>query len=254
MIPLLIAALSIEPCAIVHARARMPALLVRRGMPAGDMEMGFITYVVPTPGGLLVIDPAVGAATPQHAPFWLRFVDFAHATRVGDVLNGEKVRAILVTHAHWDHVSGAWDLPGPPLFASTRDLAWARSLPLDSPHRLVFLRGWLEPFTLDGLPREGFPASRDLFGDGSVIALSMSGHTPGSVGYLVRGKYLFIGDAAWELGAEKAKIAASFADEDAAEAARTLALIESARLRHPQWVVLPAHDLHAAAALPACAR
>jgi glyoxylase-like metal-dependent hydrolase (beta-lactamase superfamily II) len=260
MIPLLIAALSIEPCAVVHTRARIPALLVRRGLPAGDLEMGFITYVVPTPEGLLVVDPAVGASTPEHAartPFWVRATlpDFSRAARLGDALKAEKVRAILVTHLHWDHASGAWDLPGwPPMFAPEADLAWAWSLPRDSPHRLALSWGVLQPFRLDGPPRDGFPSSRDLFGDGSVIALPLPGHTPGSVGYLVAGKYFFIGDAAWETGVDKAKIAAAFADEDAPAAAQSLARIETARRRHPEWLVLPAHDLQAARALPACRR
>ncbi len=137
--------------------------------------------------------------------------------------------------------------------AAAADLEWVRRLPPDSAHRAPVDGRIIDGMRLDDGPREGFPASRDVFGDGSVIALLLSGHTPGSVGYLVRGKYFFIGDAAWELGpAGKAKIAAAFADEDAGEAARSLALIEAARRAHPEWIVLPAHDLRAAALLPAC--
>src|SRR5437773_3108182 len=258
MIPFLVAALTLDPCAIVHARTRLPALLVRRGMPAGDAEMGFITYVVPDPGGLIVIDPAVSASTPEHAerlPLLTRVTlpDFSHAPRVGDVLGRIPVRAVLVTHLHWDHLSGAWDLTSPRVMAAADDLEWARRLPPDSAHRAVLDGRIVEGMQLDGGPRDGFPASRDVFGDGSVIAFLLRGHTPGSVGYLVRGKYFFIGDAAWELGpAGKAKIAAALADEDAGEAARSLALIEEARSAHPEWIVLPAHDLRAAALLPAC--
>ena len=255
MIPILVAALSLDPCAIIHARTRLPALLVRRGLPAGDVEMGFITYVVPTASGLVVIDPAVGALTPEHAdraPFWVRATlpDFSRAPRVGEVLRGQPVRAVLVTHAHWDHLSGAWDLPGARVLVPSDDLTWVHRQPL---HDAVMPWRMISPLDLDGPPREGFPASRDVFHDGSIIALLLRGHTPGSTGYLVNGKYFFIGDAAWELGSSgKAKISAAFADEDPSEAARSLELILAARRAHPDWVVLPAHDRRAAAALPAC--
>ena len=258
MIPILVAALSLEPCAIVHARTRLPALLVRRGIPAGDVEMGFITYVVPTPAGLILIDPAVGALTPEHAehlPLWVRATlpDFSHSPRAGEVLRGQQVRAVLVTHTHWDHLSGAWDFPAARVMAPVDDLAWARRLPADSPHAAAVPWRMLQPINLDGPPREGFTASRDVLGDGTVIALLLRGHTPGSVGYLVNGRYFFIGDAAWEMApGGKAKIAAALADEDPSEAARSLELILAARRAHPDWVVLPAHDLRAAAGLPAC--
>src|SRR5438309_2193063 len=101
MTAVLLVALSLEPCAIVHAHTRLPAFLVRRGMPAGDAEMGFITYVVPTPLGLIVIDPAVGALTPEHAeraPLWVRATlpDFSRSPRAGDVLRGQPLRAVLL--------------------------------------------------------------------------------------------------------------------------------------------------------------
>src|SRR6266851_486672 len=122
MIAFLVAALTLDPCAIVHARARLPALLVRRGLPAGDVEMGFITYVVPTSAEWIVVDPAVGAGTPRHAqraPLWVRAMlpDFSRVPSVGEVLRGAHLRAVLVTHLHWDHVSGAGDLPGLRVFA-----------------------------------------------------------------------------------------------------------------------------------------
>ena len=206
MIAFLVAALTLDPCAIVHARARLPALLVRRGLPAGDVEMGFITYVVPTSAGWIVVDPAVGAGTPQHAqraPLWVRAMlpDFSRVPSVGEVLRGAHLRAVLVTHLHWDHVSGAGDLPGLRVFAPLDDLAWVGRLPAGSPHRAALAWRSIEPLWLDGPARDGFPASRDVFGDGSVIALPLRGHTPGSVGYLVHGRHFFIGDAAWELGA-----------------------------------------------------
>jgi glyoxylase-like metal-dependent hydrolase (beta-lactamase superfamily II) len=59
----------------------------------------------------------------------------------------------------------------------------------------------LRAFTFDGPAVWGFPASHDVLGDGSIVAVPLPGHTPGSAGYVVSSgdgaRWLFVGDAVW---------------------------------------------------------
>jgi len=53
-------------------------------------------------------------------------------------------------------------------------------------------------FDFDGPPMLGFPASRAVTADGSIVALPTPGHSPGHTSYLVRrreGDALLAGDA-----------------------------------------------------------
>ncbi len=53
----------------------------------------------------------------------------------------------------------------------------------------------------EGASYGGFPASHDVFGDGSVVVVPAGGHTPGSVVIFVRTAerdYALIGDQAWQ--------------------------------------------------------
>lgn len=250
---LLLTALSLtEPCAIVHAKARVPALLVRRGMPAGDAEIGFITYVAPGAEGLVVIDPAVGRDTPAHLrqlPFWVRawMPDFSAAPTASGVLAGQRIEAVLVTHAHWDHLSGAGDLAAP-VVLPLDDALWARrSGNAGVLRELVPFND--RAFSLHGPPLFGFGASQEVLP--GVLALPVPGHTPGSVAYLVQGRWLFIGDASWEAGQERAKVSAAL-DESSEDSGRSAAAIAALQRARPGLVVLPAHDLRAAARLSAC--
>ena len=54
------------------------------------------------------------------------------------------------------------------------------------PHHLRVPEGRYAPFEFDGPPLLGFPASKDLFGDGSVFVHRAAGHTPGSQLAVVR--------------------------------------------------------------------
>lgn len=75
---------------------------------------------------------------------------------------------ILLTHSHWDHVSGLPDFPGVPV--------------------------WVTPQV---------PSSHDVYGDGSIVVVPVPGHTPGGVIIFVTlhngTRYAFVGDLVWQL-------------------------------------------------------
>jgi len=112
------------------------------------------------------------------------------------------IAGVLLTHLHLDHVMGLPDVPkATPLYAGPGETS-PRSLQnaalRASLGRLLDghepLREW--GFTSD--PAGRFDGVIDVFGDGSLWALWVPGHTPGSTAYLVRttrGPVLLTGDA-----------------------------------------------------------
>ena len=178
------------------------------------------------------------------------------------------VRWVALTHAHWDHTGGL------------QDLARARVLlARDELRAYSNLHGWMdkgaltrhldlaprrfEPFDFEGPPLLGFEQSHDLFGDGSVVAVPLPGHTPGSVGYLVRGddgkNWLFVGDATWTVDgvtrpAHKNALVALLFDGNLEATAQTLARLHAVQVQRPEVTVVPAHDLDAMGLIPECQR
>jgi N-acyl homoserine lactone hydrolase len=113
----------------------------------------------------------------------------------------EAPRGVLVTHLHYDHVLGMAPLSrNIPVYVGPRDGA----------QKNFFYRFINQPTreTLEGRTvfewqfansRQSELAIVDVFGDGSVFAIHVPGHTPGSTAYLVNsttGPQLVTGDAA----------------------------------------------------------
>lgn len=126
----------------------------------------------------------------------------------------QPLAGVFLTHLHLDHVSGMRDVPrGTPIFVGQGE---ARATSLDN----LFVRGTVER-ALDGQAPlsewnfvrdedDLFDGIIDVFGDGSLYALHVPGHTTGSTAYLARtptGPILFTGDAChtsfgWRAGVE----------------------------------------------------
>jgi len=162
----------------------------------------------------------------------------------------------LPTHLHWDHVAGLLDLPDLPMRVHSTERSWAMTgdvAPVGGVRRAVQGRP-IEEFELDGPPVLTFTRSHDLLGDGSVTLVDLAGHTPGSVGVLLRttrGPVLLAGDAAWHcLQVEHIRRKASYpgmlADEDPAATFGTLHRLHAIRTAVR---VVPTHDHDAAQAI-----
>lgn len=234
------------------------------------------SVVVKHPRGVLVIDPAFGEEIEgdlRQAPLWFRLVMGGAEGKVPLVkllatagLDPRSVRWVALTHMHWDHAGALRDLPRTAVWLSQSEWSFVKTLKghLDRgaiPRHFEIATARFAPFAFDEGPRDGFEASHDLFGDGSVIAVPLPGHTPGSTGYLVEGtggkRWLFIGDAAWNLEGVKRPVGkfglASLAvDGDRVQTAQTLGLLHALYESRPDIRIVPAHDLDAMSSVPVC--
>jgi glyoxylase-like metal-dependent hydrolase (beta-lactamase superfamily II) len=165
------------------------------------------------------------------------------------------VRYVVVTHAHGDHLGGLVDLPGPQALMSQEEIdfigSWGERRTFHtSPALAKALLPRLTPIGFAPVRYETFAESADLFGDGSVVAVKLPGHTPGSIGVVVTlasGLRLFhIGDAAHDLagvvdGKEKGLLTAA-TDYDKPHADATVARLHALAGLDPTLTFLPAHD------------
>ncbi|EFC85745.1 MBL fold metallo-hydrolase [Parafrankia sp. EUN1f] len=251
---------------LVHRVRQVPAPVVVEGQfrPA-TVASAMVTFLVEHPDATFLVDPALCAGTQARvlrgmaAPTRRLLAAGGDGPGVVEVLQAADVDPASIdfavaTHVHWDHVSGMIDLPGVPLWASAEE----RPAP---PGTALRARGGSiaslydairpEPFELAGPPVLTFPRSHDLFGDGSVLAVDLAGHTPGSVGLLLAtegGRALLVGDAAWSAVQirrlrQKAPFPGWLVDGDRDQAFRTLHRLHAM----PSTVVpVPAHDPSAA--------
>lgn len=243
--------------------------LVNLGAPAakaadlrdGPEPIQIYFHVVRHPSrGTFLVDTGVERAlrdAPDRAAVRGLAARFMHLERLtvrrplGDWLAAERapVRAVLFTHLHLDHVTGAPDLPaGTPLYtgpgeATTRAF---RNLFVRGPTDRALegqgpLRPW--PFRREAVGR--FEGVVDVLGDGTLWALLLPGHTPGSTAYLARtptGPVLLAGDLCptrwgWEHGVE----AGSF-NADADGARRSLERLRAFAAEHPGMEVRLGHQ------------
>ena len=125
----------------------------------------------------------------------------------------DRVKTVVATHLHLDHVGGICDFPDAELVCSDVELSAARVRPPANGYRPADIEmARIRPVNLGAGPSYGFPASHDLFGDGEVVLLDAHGHTPGLVAVALRARdsghahapcYVHVGDAAyqtWEWG------------------------------------------------------
>lgn len=112
-----------------------------------------------------------------------------------------KLSGVFFTHLHIDHISGMPDISNDtPLYIGAAESTGKYGLNLfvqGSNNQLLENKQPLQEWNFQPDPQNKFDGIVDIFEDGSVFAISVSGHTPGSVAYLVRttqGSVLLVGD------------------------------------------------------------
>lgn len=248
---------------------RTAAFARRGGSPWEKWESVSNAVLVEHPQGDVLIDAGLGRTIRSQLgamPFVFRLAtDLSQsrpaADRLADVgYDFKRLRFILLTHAHWDHVSGVPDLPGVPVLVTMAEHRFidVSGFP-DAPARAID-SGRFEEYEFDGGRYLGFEHSHDLYGDGSIVIVPAPGHTPGSVVVFVTlpngTRYAFVGDLVWQLEglAEREQrpwLEARVLGEDPSAVEQSMQRLGAIATRYPQVKIVASHDPHGYEGIPA---
>lgn len=213
--------------------------------------------------GLFLIDTGVDHATDVRdtsnmAASWLvrsamnlEKLDVNVSTKRWIEAQDDELAAVFLTHLHLDHSMGLPDIPdATPIYTGPDEAA-------DSKFMNVFSRGTMKralrgKSALKELPMHAvagapFEGVNDVFGDGSLIALHIPGHTRGSLAFVVRtteGPVLLTGDGChtawgWDHRVEPGKF-----NTDPEGSAKSFEKLLEFAAAHPEMAVHLGHQPH----------
>jgi glyoxylase-like metal-dependent hydrolase (beta-lactamase superfamily II) len=257
--------LSALPTGSMFTRA---ALAYRGGAFSEQRTFAMTAILVRHPRGNLLLDTGFGKDIDAHIAslpaLMKQLARYAKGTPAAEQLraggfDAASLSGIVLTHAHFDHVSGVPDFPGVPVWVDRAELDFIRSTDPATALARSFDDVPYHVYAFSSGPYAGFEESFDVFGDGSVVLVPAPGHTPGSVIAFVAlpsGKrYAFVGDLVWqregvELPAERPWLARTVADVDPEAVRRAIVHMHRLHELAPDLVIVPAHDVRVIDALP----
>ena len=166
-----------------------------------------------------------------------------------------KLRWVILSHVHLDHSGGLMDLPRLPVLLTREELLFASDPNVQAKGYVIAAHVQKFPpvaaptLRFELAPYETFDESADLYKDGSVVAVPLRGHTPGSVGIFVNvspAKRLFyVGDAVDDERGFQERVGKSLilqdSDNDMALANQIVGRLTELHERLPGLAIIPAH-------------
>ncbi|HYE85364.1 MAG TPA: MBL fold metallo-hydrolase [Vicinamibacterales bacterium] len=245
-----------------------PAGLAFRGGSFRDCRhFPIAAILVRHPRGDLLIDAGLGANVAAHLATQPKLAQLTTTpskpvrTQLSERgYSLDNLKGVLITHAHWDHVSGIEDLPDVPVWINGDERKFVHSR---SEHAAL-LHGFSDvqyhKYSFEQQSYLGFDNSHDVWGDGSIVIVPAPGHTPGSVIVFLTlpgdQRYALLGDLVWQRAgitrpAERPWPIRRLIDENADQVRNGIRAVRAIHERYPTIKLVPAHDAQALAELPA---
>ncbi len=173
--------------------------------------------------------------------------------RIGE--DPAKLRWAILSHVHLDHAGGLMDLPHLPVLLTREELRFANDPSVQAKGYVIpthvekFPRADAPTLQFEPKPYETFDESADLYKDGSVIAVPLRGHTPGSTGIFVNlspaRRLFYVGDAVDDERGFEERVGKSLilqdSDNDMALANEIVGRLSELHEKVPGLAILPAH-------------
>lgn len=253
------------PTGAMHSQA----MFAYRGGPVGEpRDFAMTAYLVRHPRGDLLIDTGFGSQVDQQfqtLPPLMRYTsEYSTGQTAAQQLTSagidpSSLAGVLLTHAHWDHVSGLPDIRDVPVMLSLEEAQFVASDAEMAALAHSMTDVDLEPFKYAEVPYLGYERSYDVWGDGSVVVVPAGGHSPGSAIIFVtlpdQTRYVFVGDIVWQMEglerpAERPWLSRNLVDMDAAQVRSQISYLAALKRRFPELIMVPAHDARPASSIP----
>ncbi len=246
---------------------RVPRGIIVKG---GGMEIVTLPFMaalaVHSELGPVLIDAPFGHEGPANAgeavatlmrAFGLTFQpEWAVIPRIEQLgFRASDVNDILMTHLHWDHTGGMKSLAHANFHINHQELDYALGLPAIDAVKAGYAVGdfrALRPHVED-LDVEDHKLNEseghDVFGDGTIYAIPLPGHSVGLVGYRLDvgdQKIFFLGDAAFSIGhvtrGEQLGVFPRTAAYSLPQTRATLVELKQYHLSNPDVQIITSHD------------
>jgi N-acyl homoserine lactone hydrolase len=232
----------------------------RGGSITEPRVFGMGGILVKHPQGMLLFDTGFGKDVDQHFKTIPKLMQatskYEKEPTVAVQLHAagiepSSLKAVILTHAHWDHVSGLADMPGVPVWVDAQEREFIKSGGDSSALARSFGELNYHVYDFPSGPYLGFNNSYDMFGDGSVVLVPAFGHTPGSIIAFINPpgdkRYALVGDLVWqtegvEIPAEKPWMSRQMVDWDAQRVRDLIVHMHKLKAAMPNLIVVPAHD------------
>ena len=230
-----------------------------RSLQDGDEPIQVFFHVIRHPTkGTFIVDTGVETAlrdAPEKSALSGMVRSAMHMEKLkvlqplGEWVAKEKLNGVFLTHLHLDHITGMADVPNDtPIFTGPGEAKASKFLnvfTVGSTNKALEGKGALNEWQFKADASGTFDGVLDIFGDGSVWALWVPGHTPGSTAYLVRttkGPVLLTGDAShtrwgWDNHVEPGSFT-----EDAATGTESFKKLQAFAAAHPEIEVRVGHQ------------
>ena len=169
-------------------------------------------------------------------------------THIAAILNQESIQleGVFLTHLHQDHTAGIVDLPKDIPYVAGKNERYVNYRFFMQSDHLAGIDELQEIDFAEGIDFPPLGKAIDVFGDGSLWAISSSGHSAGHVIFLINGmdeQVLFTGDACNDHYQFETGIGPGFYSSDLEGGQKVLEQIIAFKEQYPQVRLVFGHDL-----------